>query len=85
MRNTKIHFVFILILLGMLRAERVYAEEGFYNINELPQALQKSFLQFPRSRQCGAVRIHKSKPYYLSALHCLTENITPYRERKISE
>lgn len=83
MRAKKIHFVFVLISLVMLCAKRLYAEEGFYNINELPQALQKSFIQFPINNQCGAVRIHKNKPYYLSALHCIRDSISPYREVRI--
>jgi hypothetical protein len=59
-------------VLTILFSVQVFAGEGFFRLQELPDLkAQQAFFSFPRGKDCGAVRIHNERSYYLTALHCL--------------
>lgn len=58
--------------------------EGFFPIDEnLNEIAFKSFYSFPEKNDCGSVRIHQNKPYFLTALHCLRKSFDAKSEQSI--
>lgn len=54
------------------------AAEGFYPIAQL-QALPGYAPFFSGRQHCDSVRVHASRPIYLSALHCFMKSLKPVR------
>ncbi len=59
---------FFLLAIHCLESQ---AKEGFFSLDTLQRnSIEQAFMEFPVGHDCGSVRIHSEKPYYLSALHC---------------
>jgi hypothetical protein len=76
----KNYLIAILIFMSQVAS----ADAGFYDIDSiLEKNISNAFVEFPVDHDCGSVRIHKNKPYYLTALHCLRKAFSNQSERTI--